>query len=429
MPWKSKYGEISLHDNDAARLVSISEDLRTIDISKDVMTLSNAEQAIPYLIQNADESLQSPSIRISLRKWPSKLQSKQMRSGKFGCPSNAIRELAILLHIHYLFSKGDMQPNIACPIGMYDLHSDYVLNEDSRFQHFLAIPPISHALNTIVSMVLHAESDIICVLYTKLAALFCNDLIKAIYHCFCCGINFKWIAIDDLYISSSGSIMLCGLGGAEYVQLCGSGKSFNGMQENFKRKTENFVNKKDIAHIDVIAYPNTTSPEILLGSCSSEFTTIWTLSAICGHILSGKSVIKSSISHFKHVQYLYRVLGTPKMQEYDMKEFDDLIGSKVFGRYIINDDGSKSECRSRVLRNFRQSPIFTHNTNAGIIDSKSFGSILETLTAGLHLVPSKRLSFHELLNNSAFENIASKVGYNEKKAMVDKLIGILEDNN
>lgn len=76
-------------------------------------------------------------------------------------------------------------------------------------------------------------------------------------------------------------------------------------------------------------------PEVILGANTSEASTIWIFSLLCHHMLCNKGITKASNHKNKQLQYLFKVLGTPKKMEYPKEDYDVLPLSQTLDKQVL----------------------------------------------------------------------------------------------
>jgi hypothetical protein len=104
----------------------------------------------------------------------------------------------------------------------------------------------------------------------------CRDVFLAVGACNSAGIYFNYVDPEQLYLTSCGRVVLCGLG---------VGVSRNDPTLAFnkpKQKTPNLFHTNP--NVDVIP------PEILLGGEANEASSVWSAAAVCVKILTGKNM-------------------------------------------------------------------------------------------------------------------------------------------
>eukprot|EP01033_Poteriospumella_lacustris_P004077 gene4077-2908_t len=144
------------------------------------------------------------------------------------------------------------------------------------------------------------------------------------------------------------------------------------------------------------------APELLFGGVASVQTTTYHAMALVFYILSGKHLIKPGKTVAKQVEYVYKVLGTPKAQGY--REFDQLPFADRYGRQLPpGESGASSSGESRarvgkVARGILQASSDTQNiltclsANEGssTASTEDNGLLIDLLKRGLDLVPQRR---------------------------------------
>lgn len=144
------------------------------------------------------------------------------------------------------------------------------------------------------------------------------------------------------------------------------------------------------------------APELLFGSVASVQTTTYHAMALVFYILSGKHIIKPGKTVAKQVEYVYKVLGTPKAQGY--REFDQLPFADRYGRQLpAGESGASSSGESRarvgkVARGILQASADTQNIltclsaseGSSTTSTEDNGLLIDLLKRGLDLVPQRR---------------------------------------
>jgi hypothetical protein len=174
-----------------------------------------------------------------------------------------------------------------------------------------------------------------------------HDVFSALSHCIKCGILFKWVCFDQIYVSFEGRIVFTGLDGAVYAigkSNDDHSSSSSSMKMNNHRSTNNrhrhhaSASSSSSSSPDEIkpmvpnSYLSNTAPEIVLGSKSNHSSSVFIFATLCAHLLLGKPLIKPPDNEEKYMQYVFKILGTPKIMQYN--EFSNLPRANTFGTHI-----------------------------------------------------------------------------------------------
>jgi serine/threonine protein kinase len=162
-----------------------------------------------------------------------------------------------------------------------------------------------------------------------------------------------------------------------------------------------------------------SAPEIIFGGQASVSSSVYTASIVCCHILAGRSPVKTGESEQKHVQYIYRTLGTPKKEGY--KNFQNLPLAGTYGRHIIQEGKEPGDSRSRIAKVLREIlPSHVLEELSGQANSSSEegdkGMVLDVLRKSTQLAPHRRTSPLGVLSMPLFTKNAGKLGVSERKA-------------
>lgn len=158
-----------------------------------------------------------------------------------------------------------------------------------------------------------------------------------------------------------------------------------------------------------------TAPEIVLGDLASARSSMYSAASVCMLLLCGRSLVKAADSEDQHLQYIYKVLGTPSKEAKNItKYFQELPLSATYSLQIITPDGPQSTrpramktlegiLPSGVLKHFSQPLTMTRagqaaeaEAGAGAAgrvldeDMTDGGLLLDVLRGSLMLAPQKR---------------------------------------
>ena len=481
IPWFNDASNDSGASIDTESIVAISRDLYLGSIPSTSLASLNASHIPNY---------STDAMTISIKTWPSQkqLQKEAKRAERaevndIGFSASALQELGLFQHIHNKSITGQCKYVIApytilalngsiklpsvrsskhdkdCESGQIDasengscstsnllqeiLHgtSNGSMNSGRNLGYYMVFSPVVMTLQTYISAnstAAHSpfHSSFICDVF--------HDLISAINYCDNCGITFKWLNPEEIYIAPNGTLMLGGFSGANIANgsIVGVGASVDDATSSAKRRKLNDANvSKDQSRQNkddsVFNSPciSTTAPEVILGGNSTYKSNIWCAVSICCLIISGKPIIplvstKSSNGDDKYVQYMYRTLGTPKLLGYDMKEFDSLPLASTYGRKIKAEDGSLTEGKNRVHKAVLKL-VPGHilqklsSCKIGSEAESDNGGLLDFFQKGLHLVPSKRSMSFDLLNINMFKE-SKPLNTSEKVDYIKAIIGQLQ---
>lgn len=475
IPWFNDSTSDSSSSIDMESVVAISRDLYVGNISTASLASFNAS----HILANSDNS-----VKLAIKAWPSQkqLQKEMKRAEKadvsdIGFSASALQELAIFQHIHNKSLTGLFKYAIA-PYSILALNGSIKLpalrsskhekeelsqvtgaengnsltstlmqdilnmasnsnpSSEKSVSYYITFSPVIMTLQAFISASsAAAQSPLHC---SFLCDIF-HDLISAISHCDNCGVTFKWLNPEEIYISPNGTLVLGGFGGASIISgnIMHNSSVDDASLAAKKRKLNDDDANKDQSRSQkddsVINSPciSTTAPEVILGGKATYKSSVWCAGAICCLVASGKPIIpivstKASNGDDKHVQYMYRTLGTPKLLGYDMKEFDSLPLASTFGRKIKADDGSLTEGKNRihkaVLKQVPETILqYFCGFKIGSETESDGGGLLDFLQRGLHLVPSKRATSFELLDMNMFK-MSKPLDTTEK---VDYIRGIM----
>ena len=265
----------------------------------------------------------------------------------------------------------------------------------------------------------------------------CHDIYAAVHHMTSCGVVLKWLATDQIFINSAGHLVLSGLQGATLTgepQVDGSmggnatpiktggghtstdNLAGEGSDKKRKRDAETPAAGQPIP-APSLPYLHMSAPEIILGGSASVASSVFTAGMVCSHILAGKSPVKTGANEQKHLQYLYRTLGTPKKEGY--RNFQDLPLAGVYGRHIINEGKEPAESRSRVvkvLKDILPAHVLAELSHPHATEETDKGHVLDVLRKSTALAPHRRTSPPGLLAMPLFVKNAGKIGMSERRA-------------
>jgi hypothetical protein len=308
-PWivnRNNYSSV-LTLEDPELLKTIAKEIYSTAIPIDSLERINASQTIT-LLSNRNPVI-SGKIQVSLRTWPSAKQSQRetrkavaadLGGTGTGISPQAIQELAMLQHIHYLSTisndsiESGINSHVMLPIGIMEIpdinsitstrksikkesiaeiNKKYTIANNSSIsseiaslmsssekatngsiyssgsfspinstvisdevtstskvtpskgglnnnsiQKYLIIPSVLTSLQAFLPNILSYTKSMSNILLTaSLARDLCKDLMLAIQHCTKCGVYFKWIPLDQIYITNEGRLLLGGLSGASIV--------------------------------------------------------------------------------------------------------------------------------------------------------------------------------------------------------------------
>jgi len=153
-----------------------------------------------------------------------------------------------------------------------------------------------------------------------------------------------------------------------------------------------------------------TAPEIVLGDLPSVRSSIYSAASVCMLLLCGRSLVKASDTEDQHLQYIYKVLGTPTKETSGItKYFQELPLSATYSLQIITPDGPQST-RSRAMKTLEgvfPSSLIKHfsqqtklsksakaeaSTGGKVLDDdvSDGGLLLDVLRGSLMLAPQRR---------------------------------------
>ncbi len=265
------------------------------------------------------------------------------------------------------------------------------------------------------------------------------------------GYYLKWLSADQFFMNSHGRLVLTGLQGAVAareesetmlafrsaeksspsklpITLTGANDS-NKDGDNKKRKREREREKEREGSSAGPLMPSLPSlhmsaPEIILGGSASSKSGVYSAGIMCSYILTGKSPIKTGSSEEKHMQYIYRTLGTPKKEGY--KSFSNLPLAAKYGRHIVQEGKEPAEGRNRMVKAFREivPPHLLRELSSGdhANDEGDRGHVLDLVAGATKLVPHQRSAVGELLTMPMFEKNAKVLKEGERRA---NLLGLL----
>lgn len=311
-PWivdKNNYSSV-LTLEDPELLKMIAKEIYSTSIPIDSLERINASQSLSLL--SARNSVISDQIQVSIRMWPSIKQTMRearkaiaadLGNNGTGISPQAIQELAMLQHIHYLSTisndsiNSGINSHVVIPIGIMEIPDiisittkhktikkesiaeinkkynnsnnssisseiaslmnttekvtngssynsgsfspvissviDKVMSSNrssttftpekggvnnNSIQKYLIIPSVLTSLQAFLPNILtYTKSNHNISLSANLAKDLCKDLILAIQHCTNCGVYFKWLSLDQIYISNEGKLLIGGLSGASIV--------------------------------------------------------------------------------------------------------------------------------------------------------------------------------------------------------------------
>lgn len=241
-----------------------------------------------------------------------------------------------------------------------------------------------------------------------------QDLLRVVSFILEAGVVFSYLDPDfDVSFTHDGTLILTGLSSAclsydqrhPYQLQQSQAESVLKHDSSSKRKSKSSSAKEEEdLGVDwpTSAYPF-LAPELLLGSVVSAATTSYATMMLLFYILTGKTLLKNGKQAGKQLEYVYKLLGTPKINHVS-KEFDAYPLAEKFGTTL--NDGSESKARvGKVVR-----ALLTPSTSAasGASDAsdneimKCFstanvvrsgddeGPLVAVLKRALDLVPQRR---------------------------------------
>ena len=224
-----------------------------------------------------------------------------------------------------------------------------------------------------------------------------------------CGVYLRNCSPDSVFITAQGRLILGGLSGATYAgggwltegipsyyasafkgggkkqskdkekdsRRDSSGSATGGDRSGKKRSREGekpsdgSAKKKDRRdskggstasrdftppHLSMSDLP-TTSPEVICGGSATAHSSAYTAAVLCSYILCGKPPVSAGDDEQKHLNYLFRILGTPRKEDY-LEQYRLLPLASVYGSTIRNKD-KDVECKNRVFKAMRERlPLF-----------------------------------------------------------------------
>ena len=82
---------------------------------------------------------------------------------------------------------------------------------------FLVLPRVDVSLESLLPHIKNAAKLKAPWLSAMFALALCHDIYSAVHHMSSCGVVLKWLALDQIFVTSSGHLVLCGLQGASFV--------------------------------------------------------------------------------------------------------------------------------------------------------------------------------------------------------------------
>ena len=271
-----------------------------------------------------------------------------------------------------------------------------------------------------------------------------RDLYSGIDFLSDCGIAFRHLALDQLTITASGTLQICGLYGAQFV--CHSSSTCTSPQANPQPETNgNNANKrakhdddrgrsnskdtgreqsrsrdrkssggfKGLSKDSTLPFMATMAPEVIFGDMPNVYSNIYIAAVLSCFLLAGKSIVKTGNDIESHVQNMYKALGTPRKENYE--SFKLLPRAEDYGKYILQDTNppQKADSRNRILKLLRtQLPDIVLSTLSNITNSSGVGSstdvnsdnglVLDVIHSSMQLVPDKRVALSEVLTFQLF---------------------------
>ena len=110
------------------------------------------------------------------------------------------------------------------------------------------------------------------------------------------GIAFKWLSVDQLFLSREGRLVLGGLDGAV---LARSSANLPLSDEQARRRSkakrsESSSDKGAVKPLVPLSQLSTSAPEVVLGAAACEATGMFAAGAVCAILLTGQPAIKVS---------------------------------------------------------------------------------------------------------------------------------------
>ena len=362
-------------------------------------------------------------------------------------------------------------------LGMFDGDNDNKKADQSTTkppQSFLVMPRVEVALESLLPHIQHASKLGAPWLASSFALSLCHDVLAAVSYLADTGYYLKWLSLDQFFINSQGRLQLSGMQGAvaareeSETMLAfrsaekaspmkgssgdgGSSCSKNGRSSSSsgkerrssssgdkeRRKSHDHSDRKRRRESDsgegsnsfpvpTLPFIHMSAPEIILGGSASYKSGIYSAGIVCSYILAGKSPIKTGSNESKHVQYIYRTLGTPKKEGY--KTFSNLPLATKYGRHIVQEGKDPAESRSRVIKVLREIMPVHILKDLSISEAREEGDsghVLDLICRATKLVPRDRAPLAELLTLPLFSKNSSKLSEPERKANLLTLLAKL----
>lgn len=275
LPWVQECNNGSIIDvNDTSSIVTMGKDLFSVDVATNALAESN----LTHVLQHLPPSSSSSNLKsLTLRAWPNaKDAHREARKVSLaelegvGCSANSLQELNLMQQLHYLsagaagvcrfiaaplaianisgsfhiptssstmkattpnsnIKSSDRNAEIAVLISLSSAktssatHSNSIQNIAKRF---LIFPPVLTSLQFLLPQIVSAypsENDSSSSLASMtppppfsadMCRELCRDLLSAIKHCSDCEVYFKWILLEQVWVSGDGRLLLGGLSGA-----------------------------------------------------------------------------------------------------------------------------------------------------------------------------------------------------------------------
>ena len=199
--------------------------------------------------------------------------------------------------------------------------------------------PASQLFRPLASLVPSSSQPSAARIDANMALALCKDLFSALQHCVLNGIVLGWISPDQCYVSSQGNLVLGGLAGATSVATATPWSSLSATEGNTD-------DSNDWPDLPFLSY---TAPEIVCGGAPSGASTAFVAASLSVYILTGKPLLKAGSDTKKHMQYIYKTVGTPH-KEGCLDVYKKLPLIARLGTSVCGPDGSQVEARSRVIK-------------------------------------------------------------------------------
>ena len=315
---------IKIPKNMIEKHVSVTKEIFNIYLSNDFMKTSslshiNITQDIDPIMNNV--TCLGLVATSSIKQLQREFKRKSTQEVELKLSTFALSEINILNQLHQLAQNGICSYFII-PFGifqtdetcddLFSLQSDNSKNNNNNLyeRYYLITKPLYIPITNLFSQIYdnknkkisNSNSNSNIKLDLDFIIALCHDIFQTLSHSIKCGILFKWVFIDQIFLTTEGSIIFTGLDGAVYM----SGKCNDEASIKLSNRT---IPQDDIKSIVPSYCLCNTAPEIVMGAKSDHASSLFIFATLCAHLFLSKPFIKPPDSEEKYIQcnpiYIY----------------------------------------------------------------------------------------------------------------------------